>query len=276
MSKPIDWCHYGFYALVQELERKYGHEILETTTGPVRFAPVSHLGFSPNDIDHAEQTQDQLVVRLGFLGLTGASSPLPGYLLNPLAQEKEEYRALQGLLELFNHRLYGLLYMSWQKHRPWTMDHAKPLFAIQAKPSAHSIAQQIKSVFQLSSVSIQCFTTLYVDIPQPLLLGCPERRLGMDTLLGQKANVQAHHFTVTIQDVPSTRFHAVLRGDSSWIMELQHFIKSQMSNPLSFTIRLEETLSDWKMTTLSGCLLGAESWLGMSPSEAHCKEFHFV
>jgi type VI secretion system ImpH/TssG family protein len=68
------------------------------------------LGFAPQDIDAAGASPEgEEELRVHFMGLQGASSPLPAYLVDPLQRSDERWNPLREFYRLFEGRVYRVL-----------------------------------------------------------------------------------------------------------------------------------------------------------------------
>ncbi len=109
----------------------------------IRFRPHASLGFPKSDIEsleylNSEKYQQKNIfqkdphykspyfrMELNFLGLYGVSSPLPIFyteaIINtgnlPEAIQHSEGSPRRDFLDIFNHRIYSLLYQVWKKYR---------------------------------------------------------------------------------------------------------------------------------------------------------------
>jgi type VI secretion system protein ImpH len=101
----------------------------------VRFRPATGSGFPANSVIKIQETPlvhrqpdgekpggdgDEakvIEVVLSFMGLYGVASPLPSYFADAIASATPGSEALKDFLDMFNHRLYALLYQSWKKYR---------------------------------------------------------------------------------------------------------------------------------------------------------------
>jgi type VI secretion system protein ImpH len=87
---------------------------------PVRFYPHPGMGFPASELraveyDEADNSGPP-VIRTTFMGLYGVDSPLPTAWLDDIAQRREGHDALQGLLDIFNHRIMTQFYRIWRKY----------------------------------------------------------------------------------------------------------------------------------------------------------------
>lgn len=281
--KSKDLSSFEFFSMVQDLERRFGPSIFSSVAQNVRIAPSTDFGFQPADVLVGEKQENgQVVIRVGFLGILGCSSPLPSHITEPMAQDRESYKGMKFLLELMNHRLYALYYLAYKKFRPWMnltgAPNAASAFPVPQKKSSRALALACKAYFQLSHVSIFPFASKRVLLPKPAKLGKEGALLGVDALIGETAEIGGQHFRVDVSGVEPSQFLPLVRGDLTWVNEMADFIRKSLPMPLDFTIRLEQKMREASLdnqTRLSHTILGADSWLGLQPSEYLSKEFYF-
>lgn len=91
---------------------------------PVAFQSKTGLDFPASDIVSAEVPADDLDpvrVTVAFMGLAGASGPLPApfteLVIQRNADRGKDHFATRDFLDIFNHRLVSFLYRSRKKHR---------------------------------------------------------------------------------------------------------------------------------------------------------------
>lgn len=121
---------YSFYEAVRLLQGmqaglpsapRVGHQ------GPaererIRFRPLLSLTFPPADIAdiHEKETlegESRYQLELTFMGLYGASSPLPMHYTEELIRMEDDESLLRNFLDVFHHRLFSLLFRTWEKYR---------------------------------------------------------------------------------------------------------------------------------------------------------------
>ncbi len=97
-------------------------------TEVVRFRAHPSLSFAPGQIADLEQPRPAdietewslppLEMTVSFMGLTGPASALPThYTTTLIGRLRARDYALQGFLDLFNHRSVSLFYRAWEKYR---------------------------------------------------------------------------------------------------------------------------------------------------------------
>jgi type VI secretion system protein ImpH len=123
-----------FLPLVALLERLTSGAVRVGGDGPpieeaIRFRHDPSLTFSAGDVSQVKLVprKSEWGVEQGgpkhvfevittFLGLTGASSPLPGYMVEEIAQEDPDRPVRRQFLDLFHHRLVSLLYRALSRY----------------------------------------------------------------------------------------------------------------------------------------------------------------
>ncbi len=115
----------NFYRFCQLLEKKRpGSPPLGSTNhpvdDPVRFCPHPGMGFPVSELKRVEYDEEVSanppVIRTTFMGLYGVDSPLPTAYLDDITQKREGHEALQGFLDIFNHRILTQFYRIWRKY----------------------------------------------------------------------------------------------------------------------------------------------------------------
>jgi len=117
----------GFVPLVRLLERLSPDAVRVGGEGPpaaegIRFRHDRALQFHASDVVElterdAEGGPRQYHVTSGFLGLSGAMSPLPAYFAEEVLHEDDEAPVRRDFLDLFHHRLLSLFYRTVVRYR---------------------------------------------------------------------------------------------------------------------------------------------------------------
>lgn len=121
-----------FFELVSQLERFLGVTVGEAGAAAddrLRFRHSPSMGFSAADVARlvwqgAAENPERVEVTTTFLGLTGAATPLPLYIAEEVAQEDEADPVKRDFLDIFHHRLIGLLYRGVARYRIPDQAHA--------------------------------------------------------------------------------------------------------------------------------------------------------
>jgi type VI secretion system protein ImpH len=104
---------FDFFALVDRLA---GQAALPGTA-PVRFASSPATTFPAADIAGCSVEHDGVRLALAFMGLTGASSPLPVSFVEEALAAEGEPSPLADFLAIFENRTYALFYEAWRSCR---------------------------------------------------------------------------------------------------------------------------------------------------------------
>ncbi len=92
------------------------------TQDNLRIRPDLSLAFPAADIARIEESPEyanRFQIFATFLGLYGSSSPLPTFYTEELMDEAaEDESASRDFIDIFNHRLFLLLFHAWGKYRP--------------------------------------------------------------------------------------------------------------------------------------------------------------
>lgn len=119
---------FSFFQLVRLLERgarpaaRVGHEG-PAASEALRFRPDTSLAFPASDvtdlsvIESAGTRRPRFRITTSFLGLYGATSPLPSFYSEDILRADEENDRVRAFLDIFHHRLLSLFYRCWSKHR---------------------------------------------------------------------------------------------------------------------------------------------------------------
>ena len=136
MSRPRipNATRFQLFQLVHLLERMGGDaEPVGHSSSPdrevVRFRGRLSFAFPSRDVESLETVEDGaggLLSRVtaACFGLYGVDTPLPNHYTEAMLQEDREGsdgEALRDFYDIFNHRLFSLLYRAWKKHRYYTL-----------------------------------------------------------------------------------------------------------------------------------------------------------
>ncbi|RUT37616.1 type VI secretion system baseplate subunit TssG [Pseudomonas sp. PAMC 29040] len=115
----------NLYRFCQLLEQALpGHRPLGSSAhpadDPVRFRPDPGMGFAAGELKAIETDEDHpqrpATVRTRLLGLYGVDSPMPTSFVDDIARRREGHEALEGFLDIFNHRIFTQFYRIWRKY----------------------------------------------------------------------------------------------------------------------------------------------------------------
>lgn len=302
---PKDVCDYNFYQLVELLQKLFE---LNTEDDDwerqckLVFSGNPSLGFSPSDVDRLDKhDSERLVMLTSFFGLSGAQSPLPGYVVEQLLNE-EPGGLKQPFFDFFNNRLINLVYRIWRKYRyfvrfqPDAQDDFSTqllslvglgspelrgdtpinwckMLAYSGTLAGRSRSPQVVSgiighCFDLDDVEIRQWTRrkVLIDRAQQTILGKANSHLGMTSIVGESIIDCNGKFTICIRQLSRSKFYDFLPSGQEFepLCKLVEFIlREQMAYDVELTMNDDEA-PDFVLDEQSGIALGWTSFLGTS------------
>lgn len=119
---------FNYYQAVHLAERMHALEIdteqnLDPFNHAIRIGPSPSLAFPASDVRRVEVAtckggSKHIRITATFMGLYGVDASLPPHFHEGIERGDESAKALQDFLDIFNHRIYVLLYKAWRKYRP--------------------------------------------------------------------------------------------------------------------------------------------------------------
>jgi type VI secretion system protein ImpH len=308
-----------FFELVAYLERLTPDAVRVGDLGPVvgeriRFRHDPSLGFASGDVSGVQLRQvpvrsDQpgtvrplFEVVTTFLGLTGASSPLPSQLAEEVAQEDPDRPVRREFLDLFHHRMLSLLYrvlcryrvtseltsdctdewsqrimslagvdtyeQSWKGALPaWRLLRISHLLACHTR-SAERLELALQDLLGEdlgeARVTVRQFVSRWVDIDARTRLGRAHHRLGRNFLLGSKAVDRTGRFEIEIGPLPPRTYQRLLPEGDLYPLA-RELVDLFIRDPLeySFELYLAESLQHtFHLSSQEPRRLGRDTWLG--------------
>ena len=261
-----------------------------------RFKGHTSVSFPASQIASIEpsaELADGLDVRLNLIGLYGPSSPLPTSFTERIIHS-ENANALGDFLDLFNHRLAGLLYLVWRQYQHHVrFEHGgvdaisqavgalfglQPLVGeaavddrrVRLLPYAGLLAMESRSASSLARIvshvfSIPCeieeFIPRWIVIPSEarFALGGEGIELGVDTILGEAMSDVTGQFRIWCGPMPFERYCDFLpnRPDNEALRRLIDFVvREPLARDGGFRIEAGTT-PNW---TLGEGELGWTTW----------------
>jgi type VI secretion system protein ImpH len=258
----------------------------------IRIRPELSLRFPPADIvtiEEAEADAPGYCVTVAFLGLYGASSPLPTFYTEDLIGDAgEESSAPRDFLDILNQRLYTLLIRCWGKYRTFlqVVEEKDPvdverLFSLVglgesehreglAEPYAllryaGLVTQYPRSALALATLLQDALGDVPVDIlpcvrrtitipeDQRFALGSTSCVLGVDSRVGLELDDRTGKFRLQLGPVSIDRYNALLPGNSLH-RKMVSLVRFYLTDPLEYDIEL--SMADGEAGTVR---LGADS-----------------
>ena len=307
---PDNVRSYNFYQLVELLQKvnEFNPEDEEWERQcRLVFSANPSLGFSPSDVMSLdERTDERMIMLTNFFGLSGAQSPLPGFITEQLATEDPGgYK--QPFFYFFNNRLINLVYRVWRKYRYYVRfqpdaqdDFSSQLFALVGlgdpnlrgdapinwcKMLAYSgtlagrsrspqvVAGIIAHCFDLPEVEIRQWVRRKVNIgkEQQCALGLQNAQLGMDTVIGDTVVDCNGKFTICINKLTRERFADFLPSGKEYqplCKLVEVILREQMAYDLELTMA-EDEAPKLELGSDKGIALGWTSFLGDNVQDQH-------
>ncbi len=299
---------FSFYQALRLLRLIQGKsESPETGQGlemqDVRIRPELSLAFPASDVVQIEErvTEEKSVfyITATMLGLYGTSSPLPTfYTEDLLAEEGEDNSVARDFMDIFNHRLYLLLFRCWTKYREYLqlveennphnlerlfcfmglgemglrrdLGECYPLIRYaglftQFPRSSLGLKTLLRDALGGIAIEVLPCIERKVKIPedQRLFLGVPGNSLGVNTLVGEEMDDRMGKFRLQIGPLKNEQFHSLLPGgpDHNKLVSLTRFY---LEDPLDYDLML--ILAEGESGTIClgapyGSRLGWDTWV---------------
>ena len=213
----------------------------------IRTRPHLSLAFPAAEVQSVEEIGDvenpQFRIDVNFLGLYGASSPLPPFYTEDLIDEAAEDESVsRDFIDTINERLFGLLYECWGKYRQ------------SLKIVEENSADHMERLFCLLGLGEPSFRD---DMPEPrrllryigLLSQFPRSALGLKTLLADALGGIPVDVAPCIERKATLPESQLLRmGVSGCLMGSDSYLGSQLTDRMGkFRIRIGPlTRADYK------------------------------
>lgn len=257
------------------IENASRDEILEKA---VRVRPELSLRFPGTDVTGVERIRENpetFRITATFLGLYGASSPLPSFYTEDLIDEYNEEKSIRrDFVDIINHGLYPSFFRIWSKYRlfykiceeedPKTIHILYSLLglendrlrnrifnlekyyrytglAIQFPRSAEGLETMIEDFFNLASkVKVrQCvFRKVPIPADQYAKLGKSYCTLGEDTVIGTWVEDISGKFEIQISGADADTLHFFL-PDGPAFGELLQIVEFYVNQPLEWGLAVE-------------------------------------
>ncbi len=279
----------------------------------IRIRPKLSLDFPGTDIVKIEKRETnhsyQFDITTTFLGLYGASSPLPTYYTEMLLEEKEEDRSItRDFIDILNNPLYHLLFQRWSKYElgykiieeqdTATIDRLYALIGLKIEEfrekvenhkiflsyiglisqfprSATSLEILLKKILNLQDLEIVQCVFRWASIPQEqwLHLGQFNHSLGESTYLGEKIQDRMGKFAIIIE-IKELKELLYLLPFTEKYKQLIQIIDFYLDQPLKWDliVKLDSTIiNPIKLGQQETGYLGWNTWLGKTKTNQRQK-----
>jgi type VI secretion system ImpH/TssG family protein len=271
---------------------------------PVRFGCAPELTFADAELAHATLAQGpgptHARLTLAFGGLVGAGSPLPTAMLDELASDDDDTAAERAFLDLFHHRLAGLLYRGSLKFDLARSQHARRpapaldwVLGLSGLPPAH--AARVSGLPRRVLLRLAPLLVVYPPNAQRLVVALRavlaetigeaavrvhelrggsveieprfrarlgrDLRLGRSSTLGARAPFPAAALVISLGPLtPAVARRLAPGGDQTWLLEAT--VALFCPETVDVELQLELTRSLPTRLGAVGTQLGRGAWLG--------------
>lgn len=280
-SAKSDLNRFGFHQLVESIAEASSinlDELENTLIGEsiFRFFTNPKINFPVGDIEQLiileEDGREVFQFFVNFLGLQGSSGPLPGSVLDEIAEEHNNNPIQSIYLDFFNHHLITLFHQIWRKYKYYikfnsnfsdnysrnimnllgvSRDFIKfthlnwhKIFyhlgiiqsGIRTKEALTSIIQHY---FDLHDISLEEHVRkiVEVEVEQKNQVGIKNVMLGENFILGDKVESFSNKFRVNINNLNLDEFHQFLPNTNKY-RQLQELIRFLLKDPLPYDVLL--------------------------------------
>lgn len=291
----------GVRVAMTHLKEFYPKEEPSSLYNRLRFKANPSLSFAKSELSKVEFVETSkgknVELTLNFLGLFGASSPLPSHYCEMVLESADSDKALSDFLNLFNHHIQKMVYPIWERQRYYiqyqqdledkfskymlsllglysqTQIKSSGLDFQKLLPYVGILSMKQKSAGTLVSILrhylghdaleiVQCIE-MKAEIPawQRASLGDKNCSLGGDLLIGGSLKTKSLKFQILLKQIPWKGLHeySVLGKKMG---ELQELIDLALSEPLEHELCLEMDQDEIKPWQISEHYLGVNSFLG--------------
>ncbi|WP_018652925.1 type VI secretion system baseplate subunit TssG [Actinobacillus capsulatus] len=314
ISSTSDLNKFGFHQLIEALANLSSVELdnLENTLieeSIFQFFSNPKLSFPVNDVEQLsileENDRQKFQFLVNFLGLQGVSGPLPGSVLDDIAEDSHESESIQArYLDFFNHHLIGIFHQIWRKYKYYIK--FKPDFSdsysrdvlnllglsreflnfshlnwnkifyyiglIQSGIRTSSVITEIlQHYFNLDNIYLEEHVRQLVEIgeEQKSKLGMRNAVLGENFISGNKIESYTNKFRININNLELDTFYQFLPNTPNYI-HLQELIRFLLKDPLPYDISLSlhpSTQSTFILGTENSSFLGWTTLINSNLSE---------
>lgn len=280
-SAKSDLNRFGFHQLVESIAEASSinlDELENTLIGEsiFRFFTNPKINFPVGDIEQLiileEDGREVFQFLVNFLGLQGSSGPLPGSVLDEIAEEHNNNPIQSIYLDFFNHHLITVFHQIWRKYKYYIK--FNPNFSdnysrnimnllgvsrdfiefthlnwykifyhlgiiqsgIRTKEALTSIIQHY---FDLHDISLEEHVRKIVEVEaeQKNQVGIKNVMLGENFILGDKIESFSNKFRVNINNLKLDEFHQFLPNTKKY-RHLQELIRFLLKDPLPYDVLL--------------------------------------
>jgi type VI secretion system protein ImpH len=269
---------YNFYQAIYRLRQLCPDTLIQ-------YKANNSLAFPAGDLQMLTQANGNITAMINLMGLAGVDSPLPHYFLTAATQQENDTGSLfNDFLQLFNQRIYQLLYQAWEKMQCHV--HRTPLYLTMLNTlSGHALAamphkiyaqtalygQKIHSVIGLKTLleaylklplTIKSFVYTWVPV-NASPLQTQQLTLGDNTFLGRHVLTQCHRIKIYLGSL-SVKQAWPLLNDHTQLHFIKHLIQNYLPCGITFVLYLRIQHDSQSRFSLGDqpIKLGSFGWIG--------------
>ncbi|SFC95821.1 type VI secretion system baseplate subunit TssG [Pseudoalteromonas denitrificans] len=225
IAKP--WC-FSLFNAMYAIEKNWAMplEMCSGLSERIMVSPNHALNFNASEVkscDLHNTDRGVLSLKSNFLGLYGADSPMPHYVLEQCDQNTPAGKRTRAFLDIFNHIFYCQMYQAWKKNQLCIQgigakQYDEVLNAILSgnderiyntgvasvkQTSASGLAQMLRIEMHEPSIKVEDLGTSWMALDEISILGNDESNiLGLTAILGEQvlvsgADIQLHIGPIT-------------------------------------------------------------------------------
>ncbi|WP_319762566.1 type VI secretion system baseplate subunit TssG [Maridesulfovibrio sp.] len=279
----------------------------------LRVRPQLSLGFPATDLTDLEQEEkedgDLYHLVTTFLGLYGASSPLPVFYTEELlAEAAEDKTVTRDFLDIINNNAYSQFFRAWSRSRlmikavdekdgSWlerldsllgyghaeAFSHVPPEcrryrhigLLTQYPRSALGLETLLKDSLEHTDIEVEQCVMRKVKIPedQRFYLGHDSNVLGERSWIGEELKDRNSKLAVHLSNLNSGHFHQLLPGAVDGD-KLDNLVRGYLVEPFKYDLVLEMTSGEANTAVLGGeewSSLGCDTWVFSGEHLEHAK-----
>jgi type VI secretion system protein ImpH len=286
--------------LIRREERGQGEG--EKIARRIHIRPDLSLQFPENEVvsvAEGEEPPESYRVVAAFLGLYGASSPLPAFYTEDLLRESAEDRSItRDFIDVINNALYHLFFQCWAKNRlayqvaeegsPEALDRIYCLLGLgseeikasfdhpygllrfiglasQSSRSAEGLRSLLSDALNTSDLQVEEGLSRSVPIPddQRFKLGIQGNLLGISSYLGKEIKSCTGKFRIHLGPLPEKDFRKFLPDQPSFA-RMGELVRFYVDQPGTWDVEIKvaaETVKPACLGGIEGARLGWNSWV---------------
>lgn len=280
-----------------------GVDLLALLDEGLDIAHSGSIAFAPQDVASAgDGPNGRAELRVHFMGLQGASSPLPAYLVDPLLRSDDHWDSLRDFYKIFENRSYRLLALGLILRSPAIraelgasddlQRHLRLLGGCDDAPSEarrlggfsllvpqgrsrDGMRRFLSQQLEIEAIEVDASGVAWVENPSPAFLG--QTRLDGSSAIGSTVPVGGERVDIRIGPIPWEQYRQMALHPEEARERVRILVEDYLPRPMVWEAEAildpsgvpadcGRSLGDGSV--LQQAHLGAFSWLGSESPEA--------